>query len=635
MPTIGYFPQVGRTEFGLAARRSAELDPDHGVADFQHRIGDHVPVVIDDRLLAAEDIAAQVIRYVVGQAAQIEDGPVERVIVTHPAAWGSYRTAALTSALRRAGIADVRLLSQAVAAAAVCANRVKSGQPMAVYDLGGRSFEATVLRRAGRSDFVTAGPPGRIDDLGGLDFDQVVFDHVRANVPMADIDPTDPATVAGMAELRAECVRVKEALSGDAVATVALRLPGRRTRIRLTRAEFEDMIRDALAATVDRLAVTVGLAGLRPADLAAIVLVGGSSRIPLVAELLSERFDCPLIPTADPQAAIAVGAAAYAARLASRNAVAVRLAVPSSVPGVTPSPGSRVAALVPPGPVGSASPDAAGASPDAVGASPDAAGADGDRHRVDGPRTGAGPDLLGGVPARPSAGRHRAPEPDGGMRRGRRRLRLRLGFLTAGATVLVAAATLAVTLLAQPASSSPPAAADQSPTTPSGSPGAVGSTLDAAETPAAIAGGSSGEEPDSGHDSRTAPAVGAASSASIRPSASPSTGSSSPPSTVSAATSAVPAASVPTTVSSALESSALTPLGAATAAAGPASPDRSASDAADPGPSPGGGNPEPPAPGPDPAASPSPGSTVAQVPEPPIEETADPPTASSTITPAP
>lgn len=432
MPTVGYFPVAGRSEFGQPASRRAELEPDRVVVDFHCRIGDPVPIVLDDRLLAAEDIAAQAIREVIDRATEIEGGPADRVVVTHPAGWGTYRSGALTSALDRAGITHAHLVSQSVAAAWVCANQVNPGQAIAIYDLGGRSFEATVVRRVGRSEFAMIGGPAGIEELGGRDFDQVVFDHVRASVALPDLDPTDPGTVAGIADLRAGCVRAKERLSGDAVATVVVGLPGHRTRIRLTRSEFECMIRDAVAATVDRLMDAVESAGLRPADLAAVALVGGSSRIPLVAQLLSERFDCPLIAPADPQTAIASGAATHAAHLVTAVA--------------------DVAASGPP------LADRASAIPVAAGAMPEPFPGGAGPHRVAGEKTGERTDLGVVLPARPPAGRHRARESAAPARR--RPRRIRLGLLTASAALLVAAGTVIAALVAQPASSSPSADAD-------------------------------------------------------------------------------------------------------------------------------------------------------------------------------
>src|SRR6476646_60849 len=127
MPSIGYYPSHGHLVFGPAARHQGLADPDRIVREFHRRIGDPVPVAVGDALLAAEDITAQAVRHVIDRAQEAEGGPAERVIVTHPAAWGSYKTAALMSALQRAGLGQVGVLSQAVAAGSTCAKRVKSG----------------------------------------------------------------------------------------------------------------------------------------------------------------------------------------------------------------------------------------------------------------------------------------------------------------------------------------------------------------------------------------------------------------------------------------------------------------------------------------------------------------------------
>ena len=119
----------------------------------------------------------------------------------------------------------------------------------------------------------------------------------------------DPDTRLALSQLRRECVDAKEALSFDTEATIPVLVPPVHTTVRLTRSEFEEMIAASLDQTVDALDDSLESAGLEAEQLESILLIGGSSRIPSVAQRLSERFDRPIAIDADPKAAIALGAA--------------------------------------------------------------------------------------------------------------------------------------------------------------------------------------------------------------------------------------------------------------------------------------------------------------------------------------
>ncbi len=126
---------------------------------------------------------------------------------------------------------------------------------------------------------------------------------------MAQLDAEDAATAAALTGLRTACVQAKETLSADTVTTVEVKLPGITAKVRLTRSEFETMISAALESTVDVLDSVLDSADLTAADVDCVLVSGGSSRIPLVTQLLSRQFHRPVLaPGADPATAIAAGA---------------------------------------------------------------------------------------------------------------------------------------------------------------------------------------------------------------------------------------------------------------------------------------------------------------------------------------
>jgi hypothetical protein len=212
-------------------------------------------------------------------------------------------------------LGSAKLLSEPQAAAISYASRerVEVGAHLAVYDLGGGTFDAAVVRKDSPTAFTVLGRPEGIDGLGGVTFDEMLLDHVcaAAGVLLTQLDPNDPDIVPEVARLRRECTEAKEALSADTDTTIAVSLGGVRQRVRVTRAEFEEMIRPELERTIEALHGALGSADVGADQVDAILLVGGSSRIPLVSQLISAEFgQAPAIDT-DPKTAVAEGAARF------------------------------------------------------------------------------------------------------------------------------------------------------------------------------------------------------------------------------------------------------------------------------------------------------------------------------------
>jgi molecular chaperone DnaK len=315
-PSVLYLGDGGQVVVGAAAVRHAVTDPDRVVRGFIERIGDEVPMVIGGQNYTAAQLVARLIGWVVDQVASQYGGPAAGIMVTHPIGWGAYKCDVLATALASVRLPPVRLCPEPHAAAASYAatQAVAPGHTLAVYDLGGTTFHATVLRAIGSTEFTILGRSHSLAQLGGANFDDAVFGHVLAATPtLAELDVDDPTTLAATATLRHQCTVATQALSADTEVSIPVIASGITTSVRLHRAEFDDMIRPQLAETVQALHRTLDSAQLPPSQLDTILLVGGSSRIPLVAQLLSTEFNQPVTIDADPATTIARGAATLAA----------------------------------------------------------------------------------------------------------------------------------------------------------------------------------------------------------------------------------------------------------------------------------------------------------------------------------
>ncbi len=334
----------GSLVVGDAAVRRAVTDPDRVVREVKRRIGDQTPVLVAGAPIGAHTLAARFVRWVVDRVTEREGAPPAGIGVTYPASWGPHKRMLLSDALMFAGVGGddgtVRLVTEPEAAAVAYAHsqHVEPGSAIGVYDLGGGTFDAAVVRQLDGGGFELVGRPEGIDSLGGIDFDEAVFEQVRAHLGAgwAGLDFADPMVITAAAALRRECTEAKKALSSDTEVTIPVMLPGVNTHVRMVRSEFEQLIAPAIDATVDAMRDALASAELAPADLSAVLLVGGSSRIPLVAQRVSTELDLPVTVDSDPKAVVAIGAALAVSPRANTAVAAVgSVRTPLALPSAT------------------------------------------------------------------------------------------------------------------------------------------------------------------------------------------------------------------------------------------------------------------------------------------------------------
>jgi molecular chaperone DnaK len=320
IPSVLYLKPDGNVVAGDAANRHAITEPERIAREFKRRLGDPTPIHLGGVATPPELLTGQLLRWVYDAVVRAKGSAPATVVLTHPANWGPYKRDLLSRAAESAGLANVTLVSEPQAAAISYASqaRVEPGAVVAVYDLGGGTFDAAVLRKETDGTFSILGSPEGIERLGGIDFDAAVFNHVTQTLEgvFDDLDPDDAATIAAVARLRQECTQAKEALSVDTEATIPVLLPATQTEVRATRSELENMIRPPLGETVSALNRALRSAGLTASDVSHVLLVGGSSRIPLVAGLVATELGRPVAVDAHPKHAVALGAAIVAARVA-------------------------------------------------------------------------------------------------------------------------------------------------------------------------------------------------------------------------------------------------------------------------------------------------------------------------------
>jgi YVTN family beta-propeller protein len=343
-PAAVYVRGDGRVLTGEAAARRAVSNPDRFARELKRNLANPTPVILGGAPFAVSDLLGAQLQEVLVRVAERQGGKPEVVALTHPANWGPFRKELFEDVAQSAGLTEPLFTTEPEAAAAHYASTrpLGEGDVLAVYDLGGGTFDATVLRRTARG-FEIVGTPEGIERLGGTDFDDAILAHVNyvAGGALGALDQSDPTTMVALAQLRQDCTLAKEALSVDAEVTIPVFLPNRHFEVTLTRSELEGMIRAPIESTIGTLDRVLRAAQVDPTTLGAVLLVGGSSRIPLVSQMVSEAFGRPTVVGAHPKHAVALGAALLAEKRRKRESVPIQASTASGRGSVQSAVGGR------------------------------------------------------------------------------------------------------------------------------------------------------------------------------------------------------------------------------------------------------------------------------------------------------
>ncbi|WP_326562222.1 Hsp70 family protein [Micromonospora sp. NBC_01796] len=335
MPSGVFLDGAGLLHVGRDAQRLAQADPGRYDPNPKRRI-DEPGVLLGDAEVATVDLLGGLLR-AVAQAAVEAVGFLPPAVLTYPASWGARRRGALATAVARAGWPPVRavdggagaggggtlLVAEPVAAARYFADVLRRpvpvGAAIGVFDFGGGTLDIAVVRNEGldqfgRARFVVVGSGG-LPELGGLDLDAALVEHlgrlVGATQPEVWRQLAQPESTTGWRNRRQfwDDVRgAKEMLSRTTVAPIAV--PGVEQAVHLTRDELERLATPLLRPAVFEAASVIGHSGLRPDQLAGLFLVGGSSRVPLVARLLHAELGVAPTVLEQPELPVAEGALA-------------------------------------------------------------------------------------------------------------------------------------------------------------------------------------------------------------------------------------------------------------------------------------------------------------------------------------
>jgi molecular chaperone DnaK (HSP70) len=319
---VGISPS-GELLVGEPARNQLLVYPELTVRSVKRKMGTDERFALADKTFTPQEISALILRELAEWGRRELDRPVEKAVVTVPAYFSDAQRQATREAGALAGLEVVRILNEPTAASLAYGFGAAEERTVMVYDLGGGTFDVSIVTIMGAITEVLASHGN--NHLGGDDFDQLLLERLlrefqdRHGVDLKDRHP------ASYSRLRWAAEEAKRKLSfehyvtvrEEALATVdgcALHL-----EVELTRAEYEEMIRPLVESTLDSVSQAMEDAGKKPEDIDAILLVGGSTRTPLIQEVLEERVGVSARQDIHPDLCVALGAGLLASRLAGHD----------------------------------------------------------------------------------------------------------------------------------------------------------------------------------------------------------------------------------------------------------------------------------------------------------------------------
>jgi len=320
---VGFSPQ-GQLLIGEAARNQLLVYPEMTVRSVKRKMGTEERFEIGKKTFTPPEISAFILRELVQWAQQELCTEVKKAVITVPAYFSDAQRQATQEAGQIAGLEIVRILNEPTAASLAYGFGDEAHRTAMVYDLGGGTFDVSIVSIEGDVTEVLASHGN--NRLGGDDFDQLVLDRLlrefqaRHGINLQDRHPVSYARLRWAAEeakkrLSSEqYTRVRE----EALATTpdgkSLHLD-----LELSRQEYETMIRSLVESTLESVFQTLKDAGKQPDDIDVILLVGGSTRTPLVREMLEEHIGAPVRQDIHPDLCVALGAGLLASRLAGHD----------------------------------------------------------------------------------------------------------------------------------------------------------------------------------------------------------------------------------------------------------------------------------------------------------------------------
>ena len=314
-PSVVAFSKTGERMVGQVAKRQAITNPDRTISSIKREMGTDHRVSIDDKSYTPQEISAMILQKLKSDAEAYLGQTVTEAVITVPAYFTDSQRQATKDAGKIAGLDVKRIINEPTAAALAYGVDKEQAQKIMVYDLGGGTFDVSILEiDDGVIEVLATAGNNR---LGGDDFDQCIMKYL-----VSEFKRTDGIDLSGdkvaMQRLKEAAEKAKIELSG--VTSSNINLPyitadatgPKHLDVTLTRAKFNELTGHLVDATMGPVRQAMSDAGLKPSDLSKVLMVGGSSRIPAVVEAVKNFTGSEPFKGINPDECVAMGAALQA-----------------------------------------------------------------------------------------------------------------------------------------------------------------------------------------------------------------------------------------------------------------------------------------------------------------------------------
>lgn len=337
-PSVVYIAEDGSPVVGLEAKEKALIEPENTFLEVKRLFGQNTELQARDKVYSPVDVAAMIIRYLTDCAQKHSGQTVDAAVITVPAYFTDAQRKDVMAAGKAAGLEVERIINEPTAASLDYGiDHMRDCKYMLVYDLGGGTLDVTVLELF--EGVVEVKSSCGNNALGGKDFDQAIMDHITGTIKKRDkVELSGDARAMMRIKIAAE--QCKIALSADTENAVELPFLYSKNgnpvgySEKITRTAFEAMIREKIYSTEQQIKTALFDANLSPTDIDLTLLVGGSTRIPLVSRFLNETFGIAPESAVDPDLAVVRGAAIQAGVLSgvlNENAIVLTDICPYSL----------------------------------------------------------------------------------------------------------------------------------------------------------------------------------------------------------------------------------------------------------------------------------------------------------------
>lgn len=337
VPSVVGIAPDGRLLVGLAAMNQLVAFPERTIASVKRRMGQAEMLTLADRTHTPQEVSAIILRTLKERAERALGCPVTRAVITVPAFFDELQRSATREAGELAGLTVERIINEPTAASLVYHAGSDERRQIMVYDLGGGTFDVSIVRSEGGVVEVLASKGDT--SLGGDDFDAQLARHVADQfLEQHGVDLMDDSRTRW--RLLTACERAKRKLSTATTARIAeefIATVGEREvslDVEIDRHDYEKLIADLVDQTVSCADDALRDSGLTLAQIDELILVGGSTRTPLVQERLRAEYAREPQWSVDPDVAVALGAATQAASIAGRQVGPVLVDVATHTLGV-------------------------------------------------------------------------------------------------------------------------------------------------------------------------------------------------------------------------------------------------------------------------------------------------------------